>query len=683
MWLSHSGFHLWKPEWLRVFTRNDGGIMTNDAQLSELIPSSSSFSLKSKAETLYFVVCLVLVGWVFWYSFQPVIETQLMSIVFLHLCIIALAVRSWYAREFGIFNTRGIINKILCILFSILSLVTMVYFVSEYHQLTYWRAGAPNTTDLILGGIAMLLVIETARKDTGYWIPLLAVVFLIYGYFGRGLPGMLRHIGLGFDRLIEICSVELGIGIYGTLTGIAATWIAAFVVLAGFAIGFGALDAIIKFAKYIAARWVYGIPQTGVIASMFFGMCSGSAPANVAGTGSFTIPLNKSIGVPPKFAGAIEAVASSGGLIMPPVMGAAAFLIAAYLGKSYWYIVLVAITPALIFYTTTALSVYFLSRQYLKGMVIKLEREPLSIIFRDLSPLLAAIVVLLVYLSHLYDPLIAASRAVITLMAATLILYSFKFYKNGGLRLILTEYVKGFMDGIVKGAEIAATTAAMLATIMMIVSVLNVSGLGVKLSMGLVYLAGGSLIWLCILAAVVCIVFGFGVSATAAYLLTIIIAAPAFITMGIEPVNAHFYVFYFSILSAITPPVAIASVVASRISGAPFFALCIESIKIGLALFILPVVFIMYPDILAVNLQTLKIAIFMLIAFWGLSVGMFGFVLYPGKNGLIIRAGFFILGAFLIVAPILLGWTLALIPAVIMLLLPRFLGFLRRESENG
>jgi TRAP transporter 4TM/12TM fusion protein len=655
--------------------------MTADLQLPASTPSPPPFSIKSKAEILYFVVCLVLVGWVFWYSFQPLIEIQLMSIVFLHLCILALAIRSWYLKDSGIFKTKGIVNKILCILFSILSLLTMYYFVSEYHQLTYWRAGAPNQTDILLGGIAMVLVIETARKDTGYWIPALTLVFLLYGYFGRDLPGILKHIGLGVERLIEVCSVELGIGIYGMLTGIAATWIAAFVVLAGFAIGFGALEAIIKFAKYIAARWVYGIPQTGVIASMFFGMCSGSAPANVAGTGSFTIPLNKSIGVPAKFAGAIEAVASSGGLIMPPVMGAAAFLIAAYLGKSYWYIVLVAITPALIFYATTALSVYYLSRQYLKGMVVKLERDPLPAIFRDLSPLIVAVVVLLYFLSQLYDPLIAASRSVLTLMAASLVLYFFKFYRKGGLGLTLKEYGKGFMEGILKGAEIAATTAAMLATIMMIVSVLNVSGLGVKLSMGLVYLAGGSLVWLCILAAIVCIVFGFGVSATAAYLLTIIIAAPAFIALGVEPVNAHFYVFYFSILSAITPPVAIAAVVASRISGASFFALCIESIKIGLALFILPVVFIMYPDILAVNIKTFKIAVYLLIALWGLSAGMFGAERYPGKNGSIIRAGFFIFGGFLLFAPLLLGWTLAWVLAVIMSLFPWVLGYLRRGPK--
>ena len=652
--------------------------MTADKQLSSTtISPSSALSFKTKVEIIYFVVCLALVGWVFWYSFQPIIETQLMTIVFLHLCIIALAVRSWHIREFSIFKTRGIVNKLLCIIFSILSLVIMVYFVSQYHYLTYWRAGAPNTTDIILGGLAMLLVLETARKDTGYWIPLLAIVFLSYGFFGRNLPGIFRHMGLGLDRLIEVCSVELGIGIYGTLTGIAATWIAAFVVLAGLAIGFGALEAIIRLAKYIASRWLYGIPQTGVFASMFFGMCSGSAPANVAGTGSFTIPLNKSIGIPPKFAGAIEAVASSGGLIMPPIMGAAAFLIAAYLGKSYWHIVLIAIIPALIFYGTTAFSVYLLSRQYMKGLVVKLERESLLGIFRDLSPLLAALVVLLIYLSQLYDPLIAASRAVITLMAGSLVLYLFKSYGKGGLKLALKEYAKGVADGIVKGAEIAATTGVMLATIMMIVSVLTVSGLGVKLSMGLVYMAGGSLLLLSFLAAVVCIVFGFGVSATAAYLLTVIIAAPAFIRMGVDPVNAHFYVFYFSILSAITPPVAIAAVVASRISGAPFFELCFESIKIGLALFILPAVFIMYPDILALNLETPKIAVFMIIAFWGLSVGMFGVDFFPGKNGGVIRLGLFLLGGFVLLAPLLMGWILACIPAVIMVALPWLFRYLR------
>jgi TRAP-type uncharacterized transport system fused permease subunit len=195
-------------------------------------------------------------------------------------------------------------------------------------------------------------------------------------------------------------------------------------------------------------------------------------------------------------------------------------------------------------------------------------------------------------------------------------------------------------------------------------------------------MAGGSLLFLSLLAAIVCIVFGFGVSATAAYLLTIIIAAPAFITMGVEPVNAHFYVFYFSILSAITPPVAIAAVVASRISGAPFFELCFESIKIGLALFILPAVFIMYPDILALNWETLKIAVFVIIAFWGLSLGMFGVDPFPGKSGGVKRLGLFLLGFFVLLAPLLVGWALACIPAVSMLVLPWFLRYLRRGAEE-
>lgn len=641
--------------------------MAKEIKLSAA-PAAPVYSLRSKIEILYFIVCLILITWVFWYSFQPVIEIQLMSIFFLHLSIIALAIRSWHKQEFSIFKFKGGTNKILCLTFTILSVIIMIYFLTQYHQLTYWRAGAPNLTDIIMGGLAMILVIESARKDTGYWIPLIALIFLIYGYLGRSLPGMLRHIGLGLERLIEICSVELGIGIYGTLTGIAATWIAAFVVMAGLAIGFGALDAIIRFAKYIAARWIYGIPQTGVIASMFFGMCSGSAPANVAGTGSFTIPLNKSIGIPAKFAGAIEAVASSGGLIMPPVMGAAAFIIAAYLGQSYWYIVLVGFTPAFMFYGIVAFSVYLISRQYMKGMTIKLEKPSLSLIFKDLSPLIAALVVLLAFLSQLFDPLIAASRAVITLLIGSFILY-YSRYKNYGWMTILKEYGKGFMAGVINGAEIAATTGVMLATIMMIVSVLTVSGLGVKLSMGLVYLAGGSLFWLCILSAIVCIVFGMGVSATAAYLLTIIIAAPAFISIGVKPLNAHFFVFYFSILSAITPPVAIASVVASRISGASYFSVCLEAIKIGLPLFIMPAIFILYPDIFALNLAMLKISLLIFLAFAGLSMGMFGSEIYPGKNGLILRGVIFILGVSIIVTPFYAGWISASILALVMIIL--------------
>ncbi|MEM1524785.1 MAG: TRAP transporter fused permease subunit [Nitrososphaerales archaeon] len=624
---------------------------------------------KSKVGIAYLLVCTILVAWVLWYAAKPTIERQLMSIVFLHICIIMLAIRSWIFEEYGIFKMRGKINKILCTIFTILSIFIMVYFISQYYELTYWRAGAPNIIDIILGGIAMILVLETARKDTGYWIPIIVIIFLIYGYIGSYMPGMLRHIGFGLFRLIEICSVELGIGIYGSLTGIAATWIAAFVMFAGLASGFGALDGIIKLAKYVAAKWKYGIPQTGVIASMFFGMCSGSAPANVAGTGSFTIPLNKSYGIPAKFAGAIEAVASSGGLIMPPIMGAAAFIIAAYLGTTYWHIVLVAFPAAFLYYTTTAFSVYLISLRYMKNIVVKLEVEPLSLIIKELSPLIIGLIVLIYFLAQLYDPLIAGFYAILTLLITSFILFLIKFYKSGGLKKVLKEYGKGFIGGIVNGAEIAATTGIMLAAIMMIVSVLTVSGLGVKLSMGMVYISGGNLILLSLLVAIVCIVFGMGVSATAAYILTVVIAAPAFIAIGVNPLSAHFYVFYFSILSAITPPVAIAAVVASRISGAPYFQVCIESIKIGITLFILPIIFIMYPDILALNINTLRIFIFLLITFWGLSVGMYGFEVYPGRFGLIMRVGILALSLFTLIAPIYIGWLITYILLFILLLL--------------
>ncbi|MCX8192050.1 MAG: TRAP transporter fused permease subunit, partial [Nitrososphaerales archaeon] len=603
------------------------------------------------------------------YAARPTIERQLMSIVFLHMCITMLAIRSWIFEEYGIFKMKGRINKVLSVIFVILSTSIMIYFVVEYHKLTYWRAGAPNIIDIILGGIAMILVLETARKDTGYWIPVIVLIFLIYGYLGQHMPGILQHIGFSLFRLIEICSVELGIGIYGSLTGIAATWIAAFVMFAGFATGFGALDGIIKLAKYVAAKWKYGIPQTGVIASMFFGMCSGSAPANVAGTGSFTIPLNKSYGIPAKFAAAIEAVASSGGLIMPPIMGAAAFIIAAYLGTTYWHIVLVAFPAAFLYYATTAFSVYLISLRYMKNIVVKLEVEPLPTIVKDLSPLLVGLIVLIYLLAQLYDPLIAGFYAVLTLLITSFILFFIKFYKNGGLKLTLKEYGKGFLNGVMNGAEIAATTGVMLAAIMMIVSVLTVSGLGVKLSMGMIYISGGNLILLSLLVAIVCIVFGMGVSATAAYVLTIVIAAPAFLAIGVAPLSAHFYVFYFSILSAITPPVAIAAVVASRISGASYFSVCIESIKIGIALFILPVIFIMYPEILALNLDTVRVFIFLMIAFWGLSVGIFGYEIYPGKMGSIIRIVILALSFFVLVAPFYIGWLMTYILLFILLLL--------------
>ena len=249
----------------------------------------------------------------------------------------------------------------------ILMVVIGFYFHTQYMSLLYERAGNYSQIDYIFGTILIIFTFLFVWMEYGLLIPILTFLFLLYAYFGELFPGFLHHGGLSITRIIEISGIEFTIsGVLGPLSQIAITWIAIFVIFAGIARGFGMLDHLMKVITVIARRFKYGVPQTAVVGSMIFGMFSGSGSANVAGTGSFTIPLMKRYGLPASIAAAIESVASSGGQIMPPVMGASAFVMAAYLGIYYWEIVKVGLLPAIVFYVSTAFAVLLHTMTHIK-----------------------------------------------------------------------------------------------------------------------------------------------------------------------------------------------------------------------------------------------------------------------------------------------------------------------------
>ncbi|MGC8810698.1 MAG: TRAP transporter large permease subunit, partial [bacterium] len=249
--------------------------------------------------------------------------------------------------------------KILLILVCLLMAATAIYFRSQYNSLLYERLGDYSRADYFFSLGLIILAFFLTWADYGGSIPILALMALIYAYFGQYFPGFLYHKGISIERIIAISATEFnsGDGVLGTLPQIGITWIAIFTIFAGFASGFGILEYVLKISYNIFKKFKYGVPQVAVISSMIFGMFSGSGAANVAGTGSFTIPLMKRYRMPPAIAGSIESVASSGGQVMPPIMGAAAFVMASYLGKYYWQIVVVGFLPAFIFYATVALAV--------------------------------------------------------------------------------------------------------------------------------------------------------------------------------------------------------------------------------------------------------------------------------------------------------------------------------------
>jgi len=487
-------------------------------------------------------------------------------------------------------------GKILLLLMMGALAITAFYFRSEYESLIYERLGNYAFMDYLFGVILILFTFYFTHIEYGKAIPILAIISLIYAYWGKLFPGFLYHQGMSITRIIAVSSVEFnaGDGVLGSLPQIGITWIAIFTIYAGIAFSFDVLDYIMKVSYNFFTKYRYGIPQIAVVASLIFGTFSGSGAANVAGTGSFTIPLMKKYGIPPYIAGAIESVASSGGQVMPPVMGAAAFLMASYMGMNYWQIALIGFVPAIIFYVCVALSVYILSLRFLvftaKGEEnIKPVKLTAIEIFEGL-PLILSIVVLFIAMSaFLLDVMIAGFFMIVSFLISWIV---WQFVRlPGQKKQILVRLCQKMLEGLRKGAEGTASITVMLSCIGIIVAVLIQSGLAQKLSFAIVDMAGGNKVLLILLVTGLCILFGMACSTVATYILTVTLAAPVLLNMGVPLLVTHFFVFYVSMMGLITPPVAPCCAVAAGLSQGSFIKICWYSIRIGLPLFILPLAF--------------------------------------------------------------------------------------------
>jgi TRAP transporter 4TM/12TM fusion protein len=371
-------------------------------------------------------------------------------------------------------------------------------------------------------------------------------------------------------------------------------------------------------------KYRYGIPQIAVVSSLIFGSFSGSGAANVAGTGTFTIPLMKRYKIPGYIAGAIESIASSGGQVMPPVMGAAAFLMASYLKKSYWEIIVIGFIPALIFYVCLALAVYIYARQYLSiedtrassAEVVKLTKME---ILSGLPPAAAIVVLMVVLMAFRVDVMVAGFFMIVTFMVMELVWEAIRRPIN---KKLFSEFVKNLLKGSRAGAQGAASITNMLACIGIIVSVLIQTGLAQKLSFGIIEIAGNSQVLLILLSAGLCILFGMTATTVAAYILTVTLAAPILLDMGIPLLVTHFAVFYLAMFGLVTPPVAPCCAVASGIAKDSFLKICWYSLKIGHPILILPLSFFVHPALIIHGAGTVMTIFTVTLAMGNLTLGV-------------------------------------------------------------
>lgn len=474
------------------------------------------------------------------------------------------------------------------VLLGLLALSTTIYIFMDYLGIVR-RGGLPNQWDLLFAAILVVLVLEAARRVTGWGLPLFAVVFIGYALFGRKMPGIFTHRGYEWDQLVNFLYVTTE-GIYGTAIGVSATYIFLFILFGAFLAKSGMGQFFNDMALAIAGHTKGGPAKVAVIASGFLGSINGAAVANVVTTGAFTIPLMKKIGYKKNFAGAVEASASVGGQILPPIMGAAAFIMAEILGMPYSQIALAALLPALLFYVGVITQVHLrASKEGLQGM--KKEELPRVIdVLKERGHLLIPLI-FLVYMLFFSGKTIIYS-AFFTIIVTIIVSMLRKTTRMTG---------KDIIDALEMGARTALGVAVACAAVGIIVGVATLTGFGLKLANGIVTLGGESLFLTLVFTMIACIVLGMGLPSIPTYIITATMAAPALVQLGIEPFVAHLFVFYFGIFANITPPVALAAFAAAGISGGDPMKTGFTSMKLAIAGFIVPFMFVYNSSLLLID----------------------------------------------------------------------------------
>ncbi|MDT8284203.1 MAG: TRAP transporter permease [Thermovirgaceae bacterium] len=499
-----------------------------------------------------------------------------------------------------------------------LAVYAVMYHVIFFNDIIM-RAGLPTFTDLAMGFLGIVLLLEATRRVSNPILPFIAIFFLLYCYFGRSFPAMFAHRGFNIQRIIN--HMYMGTeGVFGIPLGVSSTFVFMFILFGSFLEQTGMGRFIIDLSMALAGGSTGGPAKVAVLSSGLMGSISGSSVANVCTTGMFTIPLMKSVGYKPYFAGAVEAVASTGGQIMPPVMGAAAFIMAEFLGVPYLQVAVAAIVPALLYYFAVLVQVHLeATRLGLKG----LPREKLPKILPLLKKkghLLIPLAAIIYFLLAGFTPLKAAYNGI----WATLIVSFF----NKETRMTLPK----LRDALDSGARGALGVACACATVGIIVGTATLTGLGLRIASAIITLSGGVLIFSLILTMFACILLGAGLPTTANFIVTSTMAAPALLQLGVAPMAAYMFVLYFGIAADLSPPVALAAYAGAGIAGADPMKTGGTAIRLALAGFLVPFIYVFNPMLVLVGFEPIPFILSIGSALLGvflLGTGSIGFYRAP------------------------------------------------------
>lgn len=558
----------------------------------------------------------------------------------------------------------GFFVDLVLILYVIFALVWTIFDITAFHL----RYGEKETPDLIVGGLLTLLILEVTRRAVGWAMVIITAFFIFHALYANYFPGFFYGPPVRFEKFIDTLFMSSD-GIFGIPLHVCATYIVLFIIFGALLIRSGAGRFFIDLAVSMTGHRVGGPAKASAVASGFMGTVSGSAVANVVTTGAFTIPLMRKVGYRPKFAAAVEACASSGGQITPPIMGAAAFIMAEFLETSYINIILAAIIPAFLYFATVYFMVHLEAEKNGIGQIEKSLLPQTGEVLKRGWHLLIALAVLVTFLLMGYTPMKSAFWGIVSLFVLSFI--------RPETRMSPVDIMAALEAGV--RATVPVTVACACAGL--IIGSVFVSGLGLKFTQEVINISGGNLLILLSLTGVSAIILGMGITTTAVYITVAALIVPALVKAGIEPIAAHMFAFYFGVVSSITPPVALAAFAAAAIAKTGPMITAVESTRVGIAKYLVPLAFAYNPSLLLVGPTWLSVisTIVALIGLYVLSTGLEGW--YRGRLNVLQRFAAIVAAALTLMPPTeiiggvqgYLWWAVGLILSGVVLG-PRFLG---------
>jgi len=476
-------------------------------------------------------------------------------------------------------------NYLIAALNVAVSLCVAVYMFVEYEQIGTVRAGIWSATDLAMGAVMALLIMEYARKRY-LALCILNVILILYAVYGAVVPGMFFHPGLTWTRIASAMSVEMSTGIFSNLPQLALTLIGSFILVLSVLRAFGCVDSILRGSSNLAARSPHALPQTAVLGSMAVGSVSGSGAANAITTGSATIPAMIGAGMPRSTAAAIEAASSLGGQLMPPIMGISAFLMAEFLGRSYFDVVARGYAPAVIYYVGVCVSVYLLSTRY-RARLDSVSAESMAWTdWANLGAFAAVVAGLIGLMSALHlAPMFAALYVFGAVAVALLIAHLVAAVRSAGRSLRPVVAALGrFVDTF---ASMTADLTLLLAVLSIMTGALVITGVPTKIGSILVAAAGVNLAAMVLVAFLFGALLGTGLPPAPTYIITALVIAPPMIKVGVDPWVVHFFAFFLAVWGELTPPTSVTAAVTAKIANAPFLETLFRAITVCIALFVL------------------------------------------------------------------------------------------------